>query len=280
MLARRARRVFGAPNPLQWLRSRGVRIEAVRDGAVRGEWVRAGGSGRGVVLYLHGGGYVAGSPITHRPITAALARLTARPVFSLDYRLAPEHSFPAALDDAIEAYRWLLAGGVAPGMVAMAGDSAGGGLVLATLLRARDEGIPLPGCAVCFSPWTDLAATGASIERNNGRCSIFRPDNMADFARLYLGGVSARHPYASPLYASLAGLPPLLFQVCGDELLLDDTRRVHEAVLDAGGRSTLEITDGVFHGWQMLDGLLPEARTALQRAAAFIVLGAPARLSM
>ena len=270
VLARRARRLFGLPNPIQWLRTRGVRIEPVRAGDVRGEWLTAARADRGALLYMHGGGYVAGSPAVYRPITAALARLTGRRVFSLDYRLAPEHRFPAALDDALAGYRWLLGQGIAPGSLALAGDSAGGGLVLATLLRARDEGVPLPACAVCLSPWTDLAGTGESLIANNGRCAMFRPENIPDFARIYLGAVTPKHPYASPVYADLHGLPPLLFQVGDDELLLDDSRRVHDAVHRAGGRSTLEMTAGVFHVWQMLDGFLPEARAALMWAAEFI----------
>ena len=151
-LARRARRLFGAPNPVRWLRSRGVRIERVVEPPVAGEWVSAGAPGRGVVLYLHGGGYVAGSPATHRPITAALARLTGRRVFSLDYRLAPEYRFPAALDDAMAGYRWLLRQGTPPGSVALAGDSAGGGLVLATLLRVRDEQLRPAPCVFRRGP--------------------------------------------------------------------------------------------------------------------------------
>ena len=269
-LALCARRVFGAPNPLQWLRTRGVRIQRVSHGSVHGEWLSAERWDRGSILYFHGGGYVAGSPATHRPITAALARLAGRRVFSLDYRLAPEHRFPAAVDDAVAGYRWLLEQGVAPGSMALAGDSAGGGLVLATLLRARDEGLPLPACGVCLSPWTDLAGTGESLTLNNGRCAMFRPQNIAEFAQVYLGPVTPKHPYASPLFADLHGLPPLLFQVGSDELLLDDARRVHERVLRALGRSRLEVVDGVFHVWQMLDGFLPEARTALRRAADFM----------
>ena len=269
-LARRARRLFGAPNPVRWLRSRGVRIERVVEPPVAGEWVSAGAPGRGVVLYLHGGGYVAGSPATHRPITAALARLTGRRVFSLDYRLAPEYRFPAALDDAMAGYRWLLRQGMPPESVALAGDSAGGGLVLATLLRVRDEQLPPPACAVCFSPWTDLEGTGESVSLNNGQCAVFRPDNIVQFARVYLAEAPARNPYASPVFADLGGLPPLLLQVGADEILLDDARRVHDNVQRAGGVSTLEVFDGVFHVWQMLDGFLPEARTALRQAARFI----------
>lgn len=269
-LVRRARRLFGAPAPLQWLRTRGVRTDPVRDGGVRGEWIVAQRSDPGAILYLHGGGYVAGSAATHRPITAGLARLARRRVFSLDYRLAPEHRFPAALDDAVAAYRWLLAQGVSQPFLALAGDSAGGGLVLCTLLRLRDEGLPLPACAVCFSPWTDLAGTGQSLQLNDGRCATFRPRNIAEFARAYLGGASPLNPYASPVFADLGGLPPLLLQVGSTELLLDDARRVHDKVRSAGGVSRLEVFDDMFHVWQMLDGLMPEARVALQQAATFM----------
>ena len=268
-LARRARRLFGAPNPLQWVRTRGVTIEPVR-GDVRGEWVTAARADQGVILYMHGGGYVAGSPATHRPITAALARLTGRRVFSVDYRLAPEHRFPAALDDALAAYRWLLGQGIPPSTLVLAGDSAGGGLVLALALRARDEGLPQPACGICLSPWTDLAGTGESLIANNGLCATFRPENIAEFAQVYLGPVAAKHPYASRLYADLRGLPPLLFQVGSEELLLDDSVRIHEAIRRAGGSSTLQVTGGVFHVWQMLDGFLPEAREALVRVANFL----------
>ena len=269
-LARRARRLFGAPNPLGWLRTRGVRIEGVTNGIVSGEWLSIAGPQRGTILYLHGGGYVAGSPATHRPITAALARLAARRVFALDYRLAPEHRFPAALDDAVAAYRWLLDQGVTPASLALAGDSAGGGLVIATLVKARDLGWPLPSSAVCFSPWTDLAATGESLLTNNGRCVMFRPENMREFAHVYLGPASPRDPHASPLYAGLAALPPLLLQVSANEILLDDSRRLHARALAAGTPSTLQIFDGLFHVWHLLDGLVPESRTALHQAADFI----------
>lgn len=176
-LARRARRVFGAPRPLQWLRTRDVRIEAVRDDRVRGEWIVPTPWDQGVILDFHGGGYVAGSPATDRPIAAGLARLTGRRVLSLDYRLAPEHRFPAAVDDAVAAYGWLLDSGVRPPSLAIAGASAGGGLTLATLLRVRDEGLPSPACAVCFSPWTDLTGSGASIRLNDGHCVTLRSEN-------------------------------------------------------------------------------------------------------
>jgi acetyl esterase/lipase len=269
-LTRRARRMFGAGHPLQWLRTRDVRVDAV-SGRVGGEWITPPNADRGVIMYLHGGGYVACSPATDRPIAAGLARLTGRRVFSPEYRLAPEHRFPAALDDAVAAYRWMLDQGVPPRSLAVAGTSAGGGLALAMLLRLRDEGVlPLPASAVCFSPWTDLACTGESLYRNEGRCAMFRRANIADFARLYLGETRPHDPYASPVFGELGGLPALLLQVASDELLFDDARRIHDNVQKAGGISRLEAFDGVFHGWQMLDGFLPEARVALRQAAAFV----------
>ena len=269
-LARRARRVFVTPRVFRWLRTRHVRIDTVRDGPVHGEWVTGARSDRGVILYFHGGGYVAGSAATDRPITAALACRAERRVFGLDFRLAPEHRFPAAVDDAVAAYRWLVAQGVSPGTLSLAGQSAGGGLVLATLLRLRDEGVPLPAAAVCISPWTDLTGTGASLRENDGRCATFRPGNIAEFRRVYVGDTESLSPYASPVLGDFRGLPPLLIHVGSIELLLDDARRVHERVRRAGGVSRLEVFDGLFHSWHMMDGVVPEARTAFDRVVAFL----------
>lgn len=270
-LTRRARRLMGAPKLYQWLRTRELRLTKIKDEKVRGEWLEVERPLAGVILYIHGGGYVSCSAAKHRPITTALARLSRRRVFSLDYRLAPEHRFPAALDDAVEAYEWLLKQGLAANEISLAGDSAGGGLVLGTLLRARDAGLPLPSCAVCFSPWTDLAGTGASVRFNDGRCHMFRPESITEFAAVYLGGASPFDEYASPAFAELGGLPPLLLQVGSTELLLDDARRVHDKIQEAKGTSVLEVYDDVFHCWQMLDGFVPEARVALRQAVTFIL---------
>ncbi|HEV2706962.1 MAG TPA: alpha/beta hydrolase [Pyrinomonadaceae bacterium] len=277
-VVRRARLLMGAPPPYRWLRTRGLRVVPVREEGLRGEWLGAASCDESrVILYMHGGGYVSCSAATHRPITAALARLSGRRVFSLDYRLAPEHRYPAALDDALAAYRWLLRQErLRPEAIALCGDSAGGGLVLATLLRARDEGLPAPSCAVCFSPWTDLAGTGASVRSNDGRCAMFRTENVGEFASVYLGEASPREPYASPAYATnFAGLPPVLLQVGSTELLLDDARCVHAKILEAGGVSRLEVYEDVFHCWQMLDGIIPESRAALLSAIRFIDEHAP-----
>jgi acetyl esterase/lipase len=253
------------------LYTRGVTISPVNENGVRGEWLVPKEPLEGAILYMHGGGYVAGSPETHRPITAGLARLIRRRVFSVDYRLAPENKFPAAIDDVIAAYRWLIdKQSIPPDRIALGGDSAGGGLALALLLTARDEGLPMPACAVCFSPWTDLTGGGVSIKENEGRCDMFTAENIHDFANAYLGEASPLEPLASPAYSDLKGLPPLLFHVAATELLLDDSRRVHVAVKEAGGSSRIEIVEGVCHSWQMLGGLVPEARKSLEDAASFI----------
>ena len=194
-----------------------------------------------------------------------------RRVFSLDYRLAPENRFPAALEDAIAAYQWILEDEkVDPGDLAVAGDSAGGGLTLAVLVKARELGLPMPACAVCFSAWTDLAGTGQSLEDNAQRDAMFRPENIPAFAAAYLGTASDHDPLASPVYASTEGFPPILFHVGSTETLLDDSRRVHDSILQSGGVSKLKVFDDVSHGWQVLVGFVPEAAESLSEAAAFI----------
>jgi acetyl esterase/lipase len=269
-MTRRARRLLGVLRPFRGLWSRGVHVQPVRDGSIEGEWIVPDGAGDGTLLYLHGGGFVACSAATHRPITAGLARRTRWRVFGLNYRLAPEHRFPAALDDAVAGYRWLLDRGVAPGALALAGDSAGAGLALALLLRVRNAGLPLPACVVCFSPWADLSGSGDSVRTNDGRCAMFRSENITLAARAYLGDESPMNPYASPVFADLSRLPPLLLQVGSTELLLDDARRVHARVKAAGGRSRLDVFDDVPHVWQIMDGIVPEAGIALGQAAEFI----------
>src|SRR5688500_8176681 len=270
-LARRARRNFGSPKFYQWLKSRNLKIETVKDGGAWGEWITPPDAAQDkIIFYIHGGGYVSCSAATHRPITTTLARLSRFRVFSLNYRLAPEHRFPAALDDAIAAYRWLLDQGIEPNKIALAGDSAGGGLVLAMLIRARDENLPLPACAVCFSPWTDMTGDSETIHTNNGRCAMFRPENIYEFGGAYLGDASQNEPYASQVFAEFNNLPPVLLQVGSTELLLHDSRRIHDKIQAAGGVSRLEIFDDVSHCWQMYDGIVPEARIALKQAVNFI----------
>jgi acetyl esterase/lipase len=269
LVARRARFVFGAPWPYQWIARSGLELRTVDAGGVHGEWLRRSNPARGAILYIHGGGFVSCSAATHRPITASLARRTRSAVFSTNYRLAPESPFPAGLDDVIATYEWLVRE-TAGSPIAVAGDSAGGGLALALAVHARDARLTMPACLVLFSPWTDLAGRGASVVANDGRDAMFRPENIPAFASLYLGSAPADDPRASPVYADLHGLPPLLLQVGSTELLLDDSRRVHERVVAAGGESRLSVYDDVHHGWQMLTPFVPEARAALGEAAGFI----------
>ncbi|HSK73286.1 MAG TPA: alpha/beta hydrolase [Pyrinomonadaceae bacterium] len=269
-LAKKARRIFGSPRIFQWIHTRGLSLRYVNEENVRGEWLETEQTEQGAIFYIHGGGYVSCSAKTHRPITATLARLTRFRVFSLEYRLAPEDRFPAALDDAFAAYNWLLEQNISPSKIALAGDSAGGGLVLALLLRLRDSKLPLPACAVCFSAWTDLAGTGESIRTNGDRDDMFYPENIPEFAAAYLGETPAENPFASPVFGDYKNLPPILFQVGSTEVLLDDSRRIHQKIQEAGGISEIEIFDDIFHAWQMGAGILPEARDSLSKAAEFI----------
>jgi acetyl esterase/lipase len=240
------------------------------DAPLRGEWLSPEKPSGITILYLHGGGYYFCSPATHRGLVFPLATRSGARTFSLDYRLAPEHPFPAALDDALAAYRKLVADGVSPASIVIAGDSAGGGLALATLLALRDAGNPQPAGGVLFSPWTDLAATGASMTSNDGRDSMFYSRAFAPAGKLYLGNADARDPYASPLYGQFDGLPPLFIQAGDTEVLLDDSTRVAEKARAAGISVDFEIWPNMPHVFQMFAPFVPEANRALDRAAGFI----------
>lgn len=240
------------------------------DAPLCGEWLTPEQPSGITILYLHGGGYYFCSPATHRGIVFPLARRSGARTFSLDYRLAPEHPFPAALYDALAAYRTLLADGVLPERLVIAGDSAGGGLALATLLALRDAGDPLPAGAVAFSPWTDLAATGASITTNEGRDPMFHGSAFAPAGKLYAGETDIRHPYVSPLYGRFEGLPPLFIQIGDTEVLLDDSTRVAEKARVAGVRVELNILPKMPHVFQMFAPFVPEANRALEQAAGFV----------
>ena len=244
---------------------------------LRGEWFEparssetAGAAGTPSILYLHGGGYYFCSPRSHRSIVFGLATRSRAPAFSLDYRLAPEARFPAALDDALAAYRQLLASGRPAESIVIAGDSAGGGLALATLVALRDAGDPLPAGGVLFSPWTDLAASGASIRINDGADPMFSGRAIGRAAKLYLGDTPATHPYASPVYADLHGLPPLFIQAGSTEVLLDDSRRVAENARSEGVPVELQVWPNMPHVWQIFTPFIPEARRALDGAAGFV----------
>jgi len=247
-----------------------VRITPETIAGVPGEWVESSdGSSRMTLLYLHGGGYFACSAKTHRAATTFFARQGFR-VYAPNYRLAPEHPFPAAVDDAQAVYTALLEAGIDPSMLAVSGDSAGGGLSLALMLRLREAGLPLPAAAALFSPLTDLAGSGASRIRNDKRCAMFYGSRMALGAAVYLGDADPRTPLASPLYADLRGLPPLLIHVGTDEVLLDDSTQLAERARAAGVPVELKLWPDVPHVWQLFHNFIPEGRESLGAASAFL----------
>jgi epsilon-lactone hydrolase len=222
------------------------------------------------VLYLHGGSYLVGFPAIYRDLTWRIATLAQARVTCIDYRLAPEHPFPAALDDAIAAYRGLLDEGADPRHVAFMGDSAGGGLVFATLLRLRDEGTPLPAAAVAVSPWTDLTLSGDSFKTKAAIDPMIPAERSQEAVDFYLAGANARHPYASPLYGDPSGLPPTLIMVGTDDVLHDDAVRMAEKLRAAGCAVELEVWPRMWHVWHMLARVMPEARAAVERIGGFV----------
>jgi acetyl esterase/lipase len=248
---------------------RGVGFEAGECGGVAGEFVRAAGQATPkAVLYLHGGAYCVGSPATHRAISGTLARLTGATVFVADYRLAPEHPFPAALDDALAAYRGLLQAGFDARAVAIAGDSAGGGLALATVLRLRELGERLPAAVAVFSPWVDLGTPDRGpVPRGEVMIS---PPWMAECAAHYLAGRAATEPLASPIHADLAGLPPVLVQVGSDEVMLADSHRLHRALDAARVPCELQEYPRRWHVFQANAGMLADADRALAQVSLFL----------
>jgi len=238
---------------------------------VSGEWIDAPGADPDrVLLYLHGGGYVIGSPTTHRFLAGRLSAVVGARVLLADYRLAPEHRFPAALDDAVAAYRWLLGLGYDPARLCVAGDSAGGGLGLAALVVLRDEGVALPAALVCCSPWVDLSCAMPSITARHDRDIVLSERWLTAMAHHYLGGVDATTATASPLHADLAGLPPLLVMVGTEEVLYDESAELVARAAAAGVEAEFEVFDDCFHLWIQLAALAPEAEAAIERVAAFL----------
>ena len=246
-------------------------VRAVRDGSVKGEWLRPAGEPGQTVYYLHGGAYVACSPETHRAFTSGLSRAANARVFALDYRLAPEHRFPAAVEDAVAGYRWLIDQGIDPQEIVIGGDSAGGGLTLATLISLRDAGEQLPRAAFGISPWTDLACAGLSLDANDERDPMFYGAGVRWMAPVYLGGASPRDPLASPIYADLSKLPPLLIHVSDSEVLLDDSTRLADRAKQCGVNVDLRVWNDLPHAWPVFVALrLPESFQALGEIARFI----------
>ncbi len=227
-----------------------------------------------IVLYLHGGGYLFGSPKTHRQVLLAMAKAFQAPVYGLDYRLAPEHPFPAAAEDAAKAYAWLLRRHPGAALV-LSGDSAGAGLAIATAVGVRDSGSKPPLGLVGFSPYCDLAVTGSSVEANAKSCAMFTPRGVREAAAMYLAGAPAEDPRASPLYADLSGLPPMLLFASRHEILRDDTLRLADRAAAVGVKVELVLKDRLPHVWPVFISLLPEARDAFATVTEFAkVIGA------
>ena len=249
----------------------GAHCTSVDAGGVPAVWVEmTGADASQVTLYLHGGGYVFGSTTSHRPLLERIARATGGRVLGLDYRLAPEHPFPAPVEDAVTAYRWLLAQGISAGRIAVSGDSAGGGLTLAMLMKLRDEGVALPACAVPISPWTDMEGTGASMVTRAAVDPMVQKPGLAQIAATYLQGGDPKSPLASPLHGDFRGLPPLLVQVGDAETLLDDTTRLEPLLKAAGVNHTLEVWDEMIHVWHLFAPMLEKGQEAIDRIGGFV----------
>ncbi|HEY6394506.1 MAG TPA: alpha/beta hydrolase [Candidatus Binataceae bacterium] len=245
--------------------------EPVQAGGVKAEWVSTPNADAGrSILYLHGGGYVIGSINTHRSLAARLSRVAKARVLLIDYRLAPEHPHPAAVDDSLAAYRWMLSTGLKPARIAVAGDSAGGGLALATLVAIRDAKLPAPAAGACLSPWVDLEGIGESMTTKAKADPMVQKEGLLQMAVAYLGGKNPRTPLAAPLYADLTGLPPLLIQVGTAETLLDDASRIAERARKAGVTVTYEPWENMIHVWQIFAPMLDEGQQAIDRIGEFI----------
>jgi acetyl esterase/lipase len=248
-----------------------ITCQSVNAGGVPAEWIAAPNSRENyVMLYLHGGGYVFCSLATHRELVSRIARAAGIRALCVDYRLAPEYPFPAAVEDATTAYRWLLDTGISSEHIALAGDSAGGGLTLATLLSLRDAGDALPAAAVCLSPWVDPEAQGESMTTNADTDPLVTRELVRFVIQQYLGNSYLRNPLAAPLHADLQGLPPLLIQAGGAETLLDDAVRIARRCQEAGVDTELEIWKDMIHVWQLFASVLPEGQQAIEQIGEFI----------
>ncbi len=263
---RRLRQKTWRPRPI-----RGSLFERVEAAGLVGEWATAPRvEARGTVLFLHGGGYLYGSAKERRNLTSRISRTGACRVLALDYRLGPEHPFPAAVDDAVAAYRWLLDGGADPARIVIGGDSAGGGLAVSALTALRDIRVPLPAGAFVMSPWTDLTMRGESVTDRSERDVVLDLAGLKFCADLYLAGADPRHPLASPRYADLTGLPPLLIQVGTEEMLFDDAQGLAKEAEAAGVDVQFEVWQGASHVFQAAVPFHAEARRAVARIGEFV----------
>ncbi len=259
--------MLGGMNP----QASGAVIEPVNADGVPCEWITTPGVDTGrTVVYVHGGGYVIGSLASHRSMLTHLSAAANARVLAVEYRLAPEHAHPAAVNDAVSAYRWALQNGATPERTVIAGDSAGGGLTIATLVALRDGGDPLPAASVCLSPWVDMEAKGGSMQTKADVDPMVNKVDLLRWAGHYLNGQPPTTPLANPLHADLAGLPPLLIHVGSHEVLLDDATRLAELAQKAGVEVTIDIAEEMIHVWHFFAGNVPEADASIAEVGAFI----------
>ena len=248
-----------------------VAVEPVNANGVRAEWTSTPQADRDFALvYLHGGGFVIGSLDSHRHLASEAGRAAKAWSLALDYRLAPEHAFPAAVDDCVSGYRFLLSRGYEPGHITLAGDSAGGGLVVSAMIAIRDAGLPQPGCGWCISPWVDLEAIGETMSTKATTDPTVQRAGILEMARMYLNGADPRSPLAAPIYADLTGLAPLLIQVGAAETLLDDAIRLAKAAGAADVRVDLQIWPEMVHVWHLFHPELIAGRRAIEQGGAFV----------
>jgi acetyl esterase/lipase len=247
----------------------GVEVRLVAEGEIKGEWIiPEGAPERPLILYLHGGAWVLGWFPVHRRMVANLCLASGLRAFAVDYRVAPEHTFPAALDDCVAAYRWLVGNNIPPREIVIAGDSAGGNLTLTTMMSLRDAGDPMPVLGVCISPSTDLEGTGETFRTKKD--PVLTPEFVLGMRRLYAAGCDLKAPMLSPLFGALRGLPPLLVHAGGEEMLLSDSTRLADAARSAGVDVSLVVWPGMWHVWHLMAPMLPEARQAIAGIAEFI----------
>lgn len=274
---RRARQVLetiGKRSPM----AENTQTEKLSASGIPAEWVRTPQSQAGrVVMYLHGGAYLAGSLASHRGLASQISHYAQAEVLQVDYRLAPEHPFPAGLEDALTAYAWLQQQ-FPPSQIVLAGDSAGGGLALATLLKLREERHPLPAALVLLAPWVDLEARSPTLEKLAHKDPILSSDRLRESARVYCGTHSPQSPFISPVNADLSGLPPVLIQVGTLDILLGEAEQLAQKIQAQGGKVQLEVWKNMIHVWQFISDRLPEARKALQNIGAFIRQNVPLRI--
>jgi epsilon-lactone hydrolase len=255
---------------LQYKLASDIAVEPLNAGGVKAEWTTTPDADRGkAVLYLHGGGYVIGSLDSHRHLVAEIGRAARARALAVDYRLAPEHPFPAAVEDAVAAYRFLLASGVPAGGITIAGDSAGGGLVVAAMLAIRDASLPQPACGWPISPWVDMEAIGESMVSKAAADPTVQKAGILDMAKQYLNGADPRSPLAAPIYGELRGLAPLLIQVGAAETLLDDAIRLAQVAGAADVAVDLQIWPEMIHVWHMYHPELAAGRRAIEAGGAF-----------